>query len=287
MNMSTAAYGSPLVLVVDDSPEVIVMSSTPLLQHRYRVVSAQTGEDALGAIRDLNPDVILLDLGLPDMDGLELCRYVREASDAFIVIVSGRTSEEDRLAGFEAGADDYLTKPFSPLELVLRVGSMLRRGRAYGDGAAVAPMGTLAAAFAPAQLATVEARIDDVVDVDVEAEGTIQVGDLVMDTLAREVRVEGRAIELTRIEFELLQLLLERRNIVLSRDQIMDAVWGPNWFGDSHVIETHISKLRKKLGDSSRMQRYVRVIRGVGYRLGPCADTQKSVASAVPQLAIS
>ena len=287
MNMSTAEYGSPLVLVVDDSPEVIVMSSTPLLQHRYRVVSAQTGEDALGAIRDLNPDVILLDLGLPDMDGLELCRYVREASDAFIIIVSGRTSEEDRLAGFAAGADDYLTKPFSPLELVLRVGSMLRRGRAYGDGAAVAPMGTLAAAAAPAQLSPTPSAVEVVADMPADPKSVIQVGDLVMDTLAREVQVEGRSIELTRIEFELLQLLLERRNIVLSRDQIMDAVWGPNWFGDSHVIETHISKLRKKLGDNSRMQRYVRVIRGVGYRLGPCADTQKSVVPAVPQLAIS
>ncbi len=275
MNMSTASYGSPLVLVVDDAPEMIVMTSAPLLKARYRVISAQTGEDALGAIRDLNPDVIVLDLGLPDMDGLELCTYVREFSDAFIVIASGRTSAADRIAGFEAGADDYVTKPFAPDELVMRIGAMMRRGRAYTDVAARPSSALRDLALLDAESVTAPAA----------GEHVLCAGDLMMDTLAREVSVDGRGVELTRIEFELLQLLLEQPKIVLSRDQIMEAIWGPSWFGDSHVIETHISKLRKKLGDDSRMQRYVRVIRGVGYRLGPCADTQQ-VASAVPQLAI-
>jgi DNA-binding response OmpR family regulator len=284
MTPSGIDHASPLVLVVDSSPEIVALASVPLLQNRYCVISAQSGEDTLSAVREVKPDVVVLDLSAADFDGLDLCRKIRAASDAFIVGIADSGADEDRIAGFEAGVDDYLVKPFAAQELVLRVGSMLRRhSHSKSVRMASEPEVTVIECVPPQPLQA-DAHAEDTFRVD--SSHILHVGNLVMDTLAREVRVEGRDVELTRIEFELLQLLLEQRNIVLSRDQIMEAVWGPNWFGDSHVIETHISKLRKKLGDDSRMQRYVRVIRGVGYRLGPCAEVRSPSPRSMPQLAV-
>jgi DNA-binding response OmpR family regulator len=176
----------------------------------------------------------VLDLDLPGGDGVELCRRLRATTDAYVVAVAARLDEDAKLSALAAGADDCVTKPFSQRELVARIRAMLRRPRA------------------PAAASHGGAR---------------QVGRVSVDVAAREVRVDDRAVELTRIEFDLIEALSERPRVALSRRQLLERVWGPNWFGDDHVVDVHVSKLRRKLGDDGRSPWLVRTVRGVGYRL--------------------
>jgi DNA-binding response OmpR family regulator len=162
-----------------------------------------------------------------------VCRRLRTFTDAYVVMLTGRQEEIDKLIGLSVGADDYVTKPFSPRELVARIRAMLRRPRAARAGAGV----------------------------------RLTLGDLVIDTGAREVHVDGREVELTRIEFDLLSAMAERPRVALTREQLLQLVWGPGWFGDDHVVDVHVSKLRQKLGDDPSAPRYVKTVRGVGYRL--------------------
>ncbi|MHB8470886.1 MAG: winged helix-turn-helix domain-containing protein, partial [Gaiellaceae bacterium] len=179
------------------------------------------------------PTVIVLDLMLPGLDGIEACRRIRQFSDAYIVMLTARADESDKLVGLSTGADDYVTKPFSPLELVARVRAMLRRPRA---GATTA---------APRRF-----------------------GELEIDSTAREVRVAGEPVELTKLEFDLLDVLSAEPRVAFSRGHLLERVWGPDWFGDDHVVDVHLANLRRKLGDDASAQRYVRTVRGVGYRIG-------------------
>ena len=219
------------MLVVDDAAE-----HRELLEGEGFVVDAAAGgAAAIAAAKRLSPDVLLLDLGLSGEHGVEVCRRLRAFTDAYIVVVSGRPDEDDKLAALEAGADDYVTKPFSARELVARIRAMLRRPRAPR---AAAPSGNVR-----------------------------RVGRIEVDLDAREVRVGGRAVALTRLEFELIAALSERPRVALTRSQLLDRVWGPNWFGDEHVVDVHVSKLRQKLGDDARAPRLLSTVRGVGYRL--------------------
>jgi DNA-binding response OmpR family regulator len=224
------------VLVVDDAPEFIDMLVPLLEREGYTTATARDGEAAIDAARSFAPDVIVLDLGLPKIDGVDVCRRVRGFSDAYVIMLTARADEVDRVVGLEVGADDYMTKPFSPRELVARVRAMLRRPRS------------------PSSAVSSDAEVR-------------QFGALELDPLGHVVRIEGDEVQLTRIEFDLLETLTSKPTMVFSRAVLRERVWGPDWFGDDHVVDVHIANLRKKidLQDGSSL---VRTVRGVGYRLG-------------------
>ncbi len=225
-------------LVVDDEPPLVQVVSGYLARDGFDVVSAADGETAVAQAREHRPDVVVLDLMLPGIDGMEVCRRIRTLSDAYIIMLTAKSDEVDKLIGLSVGADDYLTKPFSPRELVARVRAMLRRPR-------TAVAGTVA-----------------------EAERRRRVGALEIDPAGREVRVGDRTVDLTRTEFDLLDTLSAEPNVVFTRRQLLERVWGGDWYGDDHVIDVHVGNLRHKLGDDATQPRYVRTVRGVGYRMG-------------------
>lgn len=228
------------VLVVEDTPEAAMLIETALANENFAVEMTDTGEKALELAVAGRHDVVVLDISLPGIDGIEVCRRLRASSnDAYVIMLTARDDEADRLVGLAVGADDYLTKPFSPRELVARIRAMLRRPRTGGPGAAARSGG-----------------------------GSRRFGELEIDIGAREVRLAGNPLELSKTEFDLLDALSSEPKVSLSREQLLERVWGPNWFGDDHVIDVHISNLRQKLGDDPRHPRYLRTIRGFGYRMG-------------------
>jgi DNA-binding response OmpR family regulator len=222
------------VLIVEDAPEFLAML-VPLLEGEgYEVRTAADGVAAVDLARSFAPDVIVLDLTLPGKDGLDVCREVRSFSDAYVIMLTARADEVDRVVGLEVGADDYVTKPFSPRELVARVRAMLRRPRA------TAVVGT---------------------SPDVRRFGPLQI-----DVTGREVTVGGELAPLTKIEFDLLATLSSRPEMVFSRELLRENVWGPDWFGDDHVVDVHIANLRRKI-DKEGPGSFLRTVRGVGYRM--------------------
>jgi DNA-binding response OmpR family regulator len=227
-------------LVVDDAPEFIEMLVPLLEREGYTTRTATDGEEAIEVARSFAPDVIVLDLGLPKLDGVDVCRQVRTFSDAYVIMLTARADEVDRVVGLEVGADDYMTKPFSPRELVARVRAMLRRPRT-----------------APAAAAT---------ESDLRTFGPLEV-----DPLGHVVRVGGDEVQLTRIEFDLLETLSSKPAMVFSRALLRERVWGPDWFGDDHVVDVHIANLRKKI-DLEGEASFVRTVRGVGYRLAAASN---------------
>lgn len=236
MSASSPSTPKPRILVVDDAAEIRLMVSTALGRDgSYAFAEAATGIEALDAARNFRPDVVVLDLGLPDIDGVEVCRELRTFTDAYVLMLTGRDDEVDRLVGLAVGADDYMTKPFSTRELAARIQVLLRRPRTTGE------------AKPPA------------------APETVELGDLAIDMLAREVRVDGELLSLTKIEFDLLATLSARPEMVFTRQHIIDAVWGDDWFGNDHMISVHIANLRKKL-DANGVG-HIKTVRGVGYRM--------------------
>jgi DNA-binding response OmpR family regulator len=219
------------VLVVEDSPEYAQLVVSVLKQAGHRVRTAGTIAEAEEMLAAMRPDLVVLDLVLPDGDGLDLCRSIRERSNAYILMVTGRDEEVDKVIGFRLGADDYVTKPFSPRELGARIEALSRRPRE--------PLTEM-----------VERAF----------------GEVVIRPLAREIEVAGEPVELTRIEFDLLDRLSANPHQVLTRSQLIELVWGGSWFGDDHVIDVHIANLRKKLSAYTE-QPVVRTVRGVGYGL--------------------
>lgn len=211
---------------------------TVLSESGFAVLTAEDGEDGLRQARESSPDVVILDLGLPKIDGLEVCRTIRTFSDAYVVMLTARSDEIDKVVGLSVGADDYMTKPFSSRELVARIHALLRRRRT------TAP----------------------------EDPGARRLGDLVVDPVSREVHVAGSRVELTRIEFDLLDALAANPRAVLSRGQLLATVWGEDWYGDEHLVDVHISKLRRKLRSAGDGEAYVRTVRGVGFRLAAPTD---------------
>ena len=220
-------------LVVDDEEPLVAFVRSYLEADGFDVEAALDGERGVELARSFEPDVIVLDLMLPGIDGIEACRRIRSFSDAYVVMLTARTEEVDRIIGLSIGADDYVTKPFSPRELVARIRAMLRRPRN------------------PSTSSTVR-----------------RLGELTVDAAAREVMLAGVPVELTRIEFDLLDTLSGSARVAFTRRQLLEHVWGPNWFGDEHVVDVHIANLRAKLGDEASEPRYLRTVRGVGYRMG-------------------
>ena len=225
-----------MVLVVEDETALSDVVQAYLAKAGYATLSARSGPEAVELARTMAPDVIILDLGLPGLDGLEVMRRIRAFSDCYVLITTARTEEVDRLVGLSVGADDYLTKPFSVRELVARVQAVLRRPRVESGTVSSMTVRTF--------------------------------GELEIDTTAQEVRLSGRAIPLTPTERGLLMTLAHRPGQAFSRRQLMEAVWGDSWIGDDHLVDVHIANLRRKLDESAESARFVATVRGIGYRMG-------------------
>ncbi len=232
------------VLVVDDEQAIAQLVSTYLSRGGYDVCVVHTGPDALAAARAQDPAVLVLDLALPGMDGIEVCRQVRTFSDCYILMLTARGDEMDRIIGLSVGADDYITKPFSARELVARVQAVLRRPRGPAPGAASAA--TLAAPEEPPRV----------------------FGDLTVHPGGRRALLRGEPVPLTRTEFDILEVMSRRPSFAFSRRTLVDQVWDPAWVGDEHIVDVHIAHLRHKLGDDPAEPRYIETVRGVGYRMG-------------------
>ena len=236
MSTSSASVAPAQVLVVEDEQDLARMVGAYLERAGHTVTLIHSGPEAVTAARAVSPEVIVLDLGLPGLDGVEVCRQVRTFSDCYILMLTARDDEVDKLVGLSVGADDYITKPFSPRELVARVQVVLRRPRAAPTAAAGSAVRTF--------------------------------GDLSVDVEARQVQVAGEPVELTRTEFDILAVLSDRPRLAYSRRQLIDEVWDPAWVGDEHIVDVHVAHLRRKLGDDPSSPRYIDTVRGVGYRMG-------------------
>lgn len=228
----------PRVLVVDDELPLARLVSSYLDRDGFDVETVADGPAAIVRARAWDPAVIVLDLGLPGVDGIEVCRAVRTFSDCYIVMLTARVEEIDKLVGLSVGADDYLTKPFSPRELIARVRAMLRRPRREAVGADAEPP-------------------------------VVVFGSLEIDVAGREVHRDGALVDLTRTEFDVLAALAAHPRMVFTRPQLIEAVWGGAWIGDEHLVDVHIGHVRRKLGDDPSTPVFIRTVRGVGYRMGP------------------
>lgn len=226
-------------LIVEDEAHLAALVGSYFERDGFEIHVSHHGGEAVTLAQEVDPDVVVLDLGLPGLDGVEVCRQLRTFSDAYVVMLTARDEEIDKLIGLSVGADDYLTKPFSPRELMARVHAMLRRPRPMGDSA---PVGD-------------------------EAQGRV-FGPLTVDPTGREVWLNEALVPLTRTEFDVLAVLSTRPKMAFSRRQLIDAVWGEAWVGDEHLVDVHVGHLRKKLSDDASMPRFVRTVRGVGYRMG-------------------
>jgi DNA-binding response OmpR family regulator len=224
--------GAATILVVEDDPSIADLVDVYLRRDGHDVLSVGTGAAALAAVTDRRPDVVVLDIGLPDMDGLDVCRRIRSDDPALgIIFLTARDDEVDRVLGLEFGADDYVTKPFSPRELVARVKALLRRA---------------------------EVRIDGT-----DPPAVQRLGEVELDEGRREVRRDGVPVPLTTREFDLMAHLLRNRGLALTRRQLLDGAWGPDWIGDERTVDVHVRQLRRKLGDDLPLT----TVWGVGYRL--------------------
>ena len=234
MTEQTAAKPFPRkhVLVVDDEEGILELVEYHLRRAGYEVLLADTGLDGYRLAKDRQPDLVILDLMLPDMDGFEVCRRIRRHSDVPVLMLTARADDIDKIVGLEIGADDYVTKPFNPRELVARVRALLRR---TGDNT--------------------EAPTEQIV-----------FGDLQIDLVRKEVRLASKPIQLSPTEFALLQVFVERPGKVWSRDELLDRVWGQDFVGDPRVVDVYVRYLREKLGDDAANPMWLETVRGMGYR---------------------
>lgn len=227
------------VLVVDDEEPLARVVASYLTAEGFHVHLAHTGPDAVRLAGEHQPELIVLDVMLPGFDGVEVCRQVRRFSDCYIIMLTARDEEIDKIVGLTVGADDYLGKPFSPRELMARVRAMLRRPRLMETTPGPPPD----------QAATPQRRV----------------ADLVVDPTAREVRTDAGPVSLTRTEFDLLDVMMSQPRRAFTRRQLIDEVWGSDWVGDEHIVDVHVGHLRRKLADDAGEPRYIRTVRGVGY----------------------
>ena len=217
------------ILIVDDEPNILELSRLYLEREGYRVEGAGNGNDALSKFDTVKPALVVLDLMLPDIDGFEICRQLRKKSDVPILMLTARKEDVDKIVGLELGADDYLTKPFNPRELVARVKAIMRR---YQSG------------LSPTQ--------------------AIEVGNLRIDSSRHEVTIDGQPLKLRTKEFDLLSAFAQNIEIVLTREQLLDRVWGDEYYGETRTVDIHINHLRDKISGADAS---IETVRGVGYKL--------------------
>lgn len=218
------------ILVVDDEPSILNLVSSYLKADGYEVLTATDGTTGLKSARAFKPDLIVLDVMLPGMDGIELLTRLRRESDVYVILLTARTEETDKIVGLTVGADDYVTKPFSPRELMARVKAALRRIET-GSGSGV-------------------------------GSGVLSFRHIRIDVDARQVTVHDQPVELTAVEFDLLKVLAENRGRVLTREQLLESLWGGDYFGELRVVDVHLGHVRQKLGNPD----FIATVRGVGYR---------------------
>ncbi|TLM84170.1 response regulator transcription factor [Pseudarthrobacter sp. NamE5] len=246
-------------LVIEDDHDIRELVRTVLSQAGFDVSVASSGAEGVLAAKNINPDVITLDLGLPDIDGFEVSRQIREFSDAYIVMLTARTEELDTLIGLESGADDYLTKPFRPRELRARIAAMMRRPRSVSD---------------PTEVPAADTHADG--GASSPERGNFSHNGLELSYASRTVAVDGKEMNLTRTEFELLHALLEAGRTVRTKSDLVRRLRDEDYDVGSYIseadersVEVHMGNLRKKLGDSPQKPRWLQTVRGVGYRLAP------------------
>lgn len=230
------------ILVVDDEAALVDLVRRYLEEEQYEVLTASDGHTALDLALTAQPDLVVLDVMLPVLDGLEVCRQLRQFSDAYVLMLTARTEEIDKLLGLTVGADDYLTKPFSPRELVARIKALLRR-----------PRQMVSASSHPATT-----PLDD-------TPVPLRWADLVIDETHHEVTLHGQIVELTAREFSLLLALARHPGRVFTRAQLLEQVWGDAYY-DEHVVDVHLANVRKKLEEDPAHPQYLETVRGVGYR---------------------
>jgi len=221
------------ILVVDDEASIRHLVGAYLRKEGFEVDQAGDGEGALERFRRMTPDLVVLDLRLPGIDGLDVLREIRRSSSVYVIVLTARSEETDKLIGLELGADDYITKPFSPRELVARVRAVLRRSRASEPG----------------------------------NDETLRFVGLSVDAERHEVRVDDQPVELTNLEFELLSAMAGAPGRVFTRRQLIERIWGWDFYGDERVVDVHVRNLRKALGDAADEPRFIGTVRGVGYKL--------------------
>lgn len=224
---------SQTILIVDDDPQIRELLGIALGQAGFATEAASDGLKAVDRALKLKPDLVVLDIGMPELDGLEVCRRIRAASDVPILFLTARDDEIDRVLGFELGGDDYVTKPFSPRELVARIKAILKRGKAHAD----APV--------------------------------LRHGDLALDMGRHEASVSGRGVALTATELKMLTRLMERPDHVVTRPQLLDAIYGNNIHVSDRTVDSHLRNLRRKLADAG-LPEALKTLHGVGIGLGPC-----------------
>ncbi len=221
------------VLVVEDEPDLAAVIAAYLRGESFEVTIAGTGPAAISMAKDLRPDLVALDIMLPGFDGIEVCRQLRTFTDCYVIMLTARDDEVDKVIGLSVGADDYVVKPFSPRELTARIRAMLRRPRDFAEDS----VGRHARVF----------------------------GALRLDPEARKVWLNDVELDLTRTEFDLLDALSTSPRRAFTRRQLIDAVWGSDWYGDEHIVDVHVGHLRRKLADDAASPRFIRTVRGVGY----------------------
>src|SRR4051812_6061122 len=241
MAMTAASRAHARILFVEDEPSISDPFSKALTRAGFEPVLARTGREALALADRMQPDLVLLDLNLPDGDGRDVCRELRRRSDTPIIMLTARGTETDRIVGLELGADDYVVKPFSSPEVIARIRAVLRRSRRDGESA-----------------------------------GRLTRGELEIDPDARRVRIGDDEIDLSRKEFDLLLVLADAAGRVLTRDHLMARVWDENWFGPTKTLDVHVGTLRRKLGDDPASPRYIHTVRGVGFRFATNEELRSS-----------
>jgi DNA-binding response OmpR family regulator len=220
------------ILLVEDEESITVPLSDALRREGFEPRVAGSATEALELAKSTDPDLVLLDVMLPDGSGFDVCRELRARSRVPIIMLTARGDEADRVAGLEAGADDYVVKPFSSREVAARIRAVLRRSSPQPEATG----------------------------------GPVQVGDVTLDPASHEAAVDGRELELSRKEFDVLRLLLENAGTVVKRERLLEEVWETNWFGSTKTLDVHVSALRRKLGDDPAEPRYIHTVRGVGFR---------------------
>ena len=234
-----------VAVVVDDDADIRMLLRDVLEMAGFAVHEASCGNAGIELVREVQPDLVTLDLGLPDVDGITVCRTIRAFTDAYVLMITARADEIDRLLGLEIGADDFVNKPFSPREVQARVAALFRRPRHLPTAI-------------PAEPGPPEHEV-------------LRHGELEVDLDARIVMLTGTELELTRIEFDLLATMLGSPRRVWTREMLLHSVWGSDWASDHHLVEVHVGNLRRKLGDDARTARWIKTVRGVGYRLTSAA----------------